>query len=60
VSPHSVPGFFWKLIWDPTASENAYCTIYYGLNPGDERRARIINPVEKITVAAGIEPLTSR
>ncbi len=27
---------------------------------GDERRARIVNPAEKIMDAAGIEPVTSR
>jgi hypothetical protein len=27
---------------------------------GDERRARIVNPAEKIMDAAGIEPMTSR
>jgi hypothetical protein len=48
--------------WVRFAGKMPASTILYNLLrvQEDERRARIINPVEKKKDAAGIEPVTSR
>jgi hypothetical protein len=57
ISEHST-NFFWVCFAGKMPASN---TLYNILRvQEDERRARIVNPAEKVMDAAGIEPVTSR
>ncbi len=51
-----------NICWVPFAGKKPANNILYNILwiKEDERRARIVNPAEKIMVSAGIEPMTSR
>jgi hypothetical protein len=57
ISEHST-NFFWVCCAGKMPASNILYNILRVQE--DERRARMVNPAEKIMDAAGIEPMTSR